>query len=129
MHCSALSRSALAATIAFVCAGSLIISSNVYAKDYDENNILTSKTLFVPDSAVSFKQIDDYRDDDDWDYRHRKYQHRRHHRDYDDDDDDWEDDDDDWDDDWDEDRRYRGRYGDSDDLSDDLEDDEPWDDD
>lgn len=128
MHRPALVRAALAAATALVCSGSLLISSSVCAKDYGEVKNLTSNTLFVPDSAVYFKQIDDDWDDD-WDDRPRKYKHRRHHRDYDDDD--WDDDDDDdWDDDdWDDDRRYRGRYGDSDDFDDDWDDDEPWDDD
>ena len=102
MHRPALVRTALAAATALVCSGSLLISSSVCAKDYGEVKNLTSNTLFVPDSAVYFKQIDD-----DWD-------------------DDWDDDDDD---DWDDDRRYRGRYGDSDDFDDDWDDDEPWDDD
>ena len=101
MHRPALVRTALAAATALVCSGSLLISSSVCAKDYGEVKNLTSNTLFVPDSAVYFKQIDD-----DWD--------------------DWDDDDDD---DWDDDRRYRGRYGDSDDFDDDWDDDEPWDDD
>ena len=101
MHRPALVCTALAAATALVCSGSLLISSSVCAKDYGEVKNLTSNTLFVPDSAVYFKQIDD-----DWD--------------------DWDDDDDD---DWDDDRRYRGRYGDSDDFDDDWDDDEPWDDD